>query len=231
MSTPIIILILIAVGYLLGSINSALVVSKLLMGYDIRTKGSGNAGLTNSLRVMGAKPTLFVLVGDIAKGVIACLIGTHLMGALGVLIAGSAAIAGHMFPLYFGFKGGKGILVGATMIAVFDWRVFCVAIAAFIVLVAITKWVSLGSIVGSCLVPVMTLYFHWGEDMLLPMMIILVAMVTAVVYMHRSNIVRIAAKRLNYTLALTDRICGYRRSGGHHNRHQQPVVAFLLEVA
>ena len=191
MSTPIIILILIAVGYLLGSINSALVVSKLLMGYDIRTKGSGNAGLTNSLRVMGAKPTLFVLVGDIAKGVIACLIGSHLMGALGVLIAGSAAIAGHMFPLYFGFKGGKGILVGATMIAVFDWRVFCVAIAAFIVLVAITKWVSLGSIVGSCLVPVMTLYFHLGEDMLLPM-IILVAMVTAVVYMHRSNIVRIA---------------------------------------
>lgn len=137
-------------------------------------------------------PTLFVLVGDIAKGVIACLIGSHLMGALGVLIAGSAAIVGHMFPLYFGFKGGKGILVGATMIAVFDWRVFCVAIAAFIVLVAITKWVSLGSIVGSCLVPVMTLYFHWGEDMLLPMMIILVAMVTAVVYMHRSNIVRIA---------------------------------------
>ena len=187
MSTPIIILILIAVGYLLGSINSALVVSKLLMGYDIRTKGSGNAGLTNSLRVMGAKPTLFVLVGDIVKGVVACLIGSHLMGALGVLIAGSAAIAGHMFPLYFGFKGGKGILVGATMIAV-----FCVAIAAFIVLVAITKWVSLGSIVGSCLVPVMTLYFHWGEDMLLPMMIILVAMVTAVVYMHRSNIVRIA---------------------------------------
>ena len=81
MSTPIIILILIAVGYLLGSINSALVVSKLLMGYDIRTKGSGNAGLTNSLRVMGAKPTLFVLVGDIAKGVIACLIGSHLMRA------------------------------------------------------------------------------------------------------------------------------------------------------
>lgn len=192
MSTPIIILILIAVGYLLGSINSALVVSKLLMGYDIRTKGSGNAGLTNSLRVMGAKPTLFVLVGDIAKGVVACLIGSHLMGALGVLIAGSAAIAGHMFPLYFGFKGGKGILVGATMIAVFDWRVFCVAIAAFIVLVAITKWVSLGSIVGSCLVPVMTLYFHWREDMLLPMMMILVVMVAAVVYMHRSNIVRIA---------------------------------------
>lgn len=82
-------------------------------------------------------PTLFVLVGDIAKGVIACLIGSHLMGALGVLIAGSAAIVGHMFPLYFGFKGGKGILVGATMIAVFDWRVFCVAIAAFIVLVAL----------------------------------------------------------------------------------------------
>lgn len=176
MSTPIVILILLVVGYLLG-INSALVVSKSLIGYDIRTKGSGNAGLTNSLRVMGAKPTLLVLIGDIAKGVISCLIGGHLMGSLGVLIAGSAAIAGHMFPLYFGFKGGKGILVGATMIAVFDWRVFCIAIAVFVVLVAISKWVSLGSIVATCTVPFLTLYLHRGEQGLVPMMVILFVMV------------------------------------------------------
>lgn len=192
MSTPIVILILLVVGYLLGSINSALVVSKSLMGYDIRTKGSGNAGLTNSLRVMGAKPTLLVLAGDIVKGVIACLIGGHMMGSLGVLIAGSAAIIGHMFPLYFGFKGGKGILVGATMIAVFDWRVFCIAIAVFVVLVAISKWVSLGSIVATCTVPFLTLYLHRGEQGLVPMMVILFVMVAAVVYMHRGNIVRIA---------------------------------------
>lgn len=192
MSTPIMILILLVVGYLLGSINSALVVSKSLMGYDIRTKGSGNAGLTNSLRVMGAKPTLLVLVGDIAKGAIASLIGGYLMGSLGVLIAGSAAIVGHMFPLYFGFKGGKGILVGATMIAVFDWRVFCVAIIVFVVLVAISKWVSLGSIVATCTVPFLTLYWHRGDQGFVPMMVILFVMVAAVVYMHRGNIVRIA---------------------------------------
>lgn len=192
MSTPIMILILLVVGYLLGSINSALVVSKSLMGYDIRTKGSGNAGLTNSLRVMGAKPTLLVLVGDIAKGAIASLIGGYLMGSLGVLIAGSAAIVGHMFPLYFGFKGGKGILVGATMIAVFDWRVFCVAIIVFVVLVAISKWVSLGSIVATCTVPFLTLYWHRGDQGFVLMMVILFVMVAAVVYMHRGNIVRIA---------------------------------------
>ena len=185
-------------------------VHKIQMGHpreDI-IAGVCNAVAANYMNNVGkgkkiASPVVFQGGVSKNKGVVAAfekLLGCdvivdqngHLMGALGVLIAGSAAIVGHMFPLYFGFKGGKGILVGATMIAVFDWRVFCVAIAAFIVLVAITKWVSLGSIVGSCLVPVMTLYFHWGEDMLLPMMIILVAMVTAVVYMHRSNIVRIA---------------------------------------
>ena len=190
----------VAIGYVFGLFQTGYIYGEL-KGTDIRQHGSGNAGATNALRTLGWKAGLITLLGDCFKCVFAVLLVRALfagrypdenMGVLLGMYAALGVILGHNFPFYLKFKGGKGILVGATMIAVFDWRVFCVAIAAFIVLVAITKWVSLGSIVGSCLVPVMTLYFHWGEDMLLPMMIILVAMVTAVVYMHRSNIVRIA---------------------------------------
>lgn len=191
------ILLLIAVGYLLGSFNSAIVVSKLFMGYDIRTKGSGNAGLTNSYRCMGVKPTVFVLLGDIMKAVIASVIGGMVMGSLGVLIAGCSAIIGHMFPLYFHFKGGKGILVGGTMIAVFDWRIFCIVMLFFFVLVGITKWVSLGSIVATSLVPFLSLYFYRNDPNLLPMAVILFVVASGVVYMHRGNIVRIAQGKEN----------------------------------
>lgn len=191
------IVLLIAIGYLLGSLNSAIVVSKVFMGYDIRTKGSGNAGLTNSYRCMGVKPTVFVLLGDIVKAVVASVIGGMLMGSLGVLIAGCSAIIGHMFPLYFRFKGGKGILVGGTMIAVFDWRIFCIVMLFFFVLVGITKWVSLGSIVATSLVPFLSLFFYRDDPNLLPMAVILFVVASGVVYMHRGNIVRIAQGKEN----------------------------------
>ncbi|MDO4175393.1 MAG: glycerol-3-phosphate 1-O-acyltransferase PlsY [Eubacteriales bacterium] len=184
-------IILIAIGYLLGSINSAIVVSKVFMGYDIRSKGSGNAGLTNSYRCMGVKPTVFVLLGDIAKAAVASVVGGMLCGPLGTLICGSGAIIGHMFPLYFGFKGGKGILVGGTMIAVFDWRIFCIIMLFFFVLVGMTKWVSLGSIVATVLVPFLTIYFYWDDATMPVMAALLFVMAAAVVYMHRANIVRI----------------------------------------
>ena len=187
MSTPIIILILIAVGYLLGSINSALVVSKLLMGYDIRTKGSGHAGLTNSLRVMGAKPTLFVLVGDIAKGVIACLIGSHLMGALGVLIAGSAAIAGHMFPLYFGFKGGKGVATSGGMVIFVNAKIALILLAVFGVNLVVTRYVSLGSILMAVLYPVMMWLFY--KDIVLVLIALVFTLILVIA--HRDNIKRL----------------------------------------
>lgn len=181
------IVILAVVGYLLGSINSAIIVSKVFMGYDIRTKGSGNAGLTNSLRCMGAKPTLGVLAGDILKTVIACVIGRMMIGPFGALIAGSFAIIGHMFPLYFRFKGGKGILSGVTMIFVFDWRIAAILCVVFFILVAATRWVSLGSIVGAALFPILTWCF-WHE---INMTVIAFVMAAAVIYMHRSNIGRL----------------------------------------
>ncbi len=185
------ILISAVAGYLLGSFNSAIIVSRLVLKADIRTMGSGNAGLTNSFRCMGVKPTLLVLLGDIVKAVIACAIGGMLFGPMGKLIAGSFAIIGHIFPLYFQFKGGKGILVGGTMIAVFDLRIFCIVMIFFFLLVGITRWVSLGSIVATSLVPFLTLYFYRGDEMLVPMEVLLFVMAAAVIYMHRTNIVRI----------------------------------------
>ena len=180
-------LIIGVVGYLCGSFNSAIVVSKKLCGFDIRTKGSGNAGLTNVHRTLGGKYTLMVLAGDIIKAAIALEVGGYLMGSFGKLIAGAFVIARHVFPLYFGFKGGKGILVGATMVALFDWRIFLILFAIFVVLVAITRWISLGSIVGALGFPILTWAFY-GD---VKTTALSAAMAAAVIFMHRSNIVRI----------------------------------------
>ena len=99
-------------AYLLGSLSFAIIVSKVTLGKDIRNYGSGNAGLTNAYRTMGAKKTLFVLLGDIAKGAAAVSVGWALGGPVGKLTAGIFVILGHMFPLYFGFKGGSFFSTG-----------------------------------------------------------------------------------------------------------------------
>ena len=117
-------LIIAAISYLLGSLSFAIIICKLTLGQDIRTYGSGNAGLTNSYRTMGAKKTLLVLVGDIGKAAISLAIGGMLEGTMGKLVAGIFVIVGHVFPVYFGFRGGKGVLVGATMLLFLDWRIF-----------------------------------------------------------------------------------------------------------
>ena len=147
-------------AYLLGSLSFAIIVSKLTLGKDIRNYGSGNAGLTNAYRTMGAKKTLLVLLGDIAKGAAAVSIGMVLAGPVGKLTAGIFVILGHMFPLYFGFKGGKGVLVGAVMLVFFDWRVFGIAFLLFVLAVALTKWISLGSILGAISFPITTWVFY-----------------------------------------------------------------------
>lgn len=181
------ILIIASVSYFLGSLSFAIIICKLTLGQDIRTYGSGNAGLTNSYRTMGAKKTLLVLVGDIAKAAVALAVGGALEGMMGKLVAGIFVITGHVFPVYFGFRGGKGVLVGATMLLFLDWRIFVVGFAIFITAVFITKWVSLGSILGAISVPFsMWIFYHDIKTTF-----ITVCMAFAVVFMHRSNIVRI----------------------------------------
>jgi len=175
-------------AYLLGSLSFAIIVSKATMGEDIRNFGSGNAGLTNAYRVMGAGKTLFVLLGDVAKGAAAVAIGALLADSmpLGKLVAGIFVIMGHMFPVFFGFRGGKGVLVGAVMLVLFDWRIFLIALVLFLIAVISTRWVSLGSVAGAASCPITTLIFY--RDPVLTSMIF--GMAVAVVFMHRSNIMR-----------------------------------------
>ena len=179
--------IIAVVSYLCGSFSSSVVVSKVFLRKDLREYGSGNAGLTNSYRLMGGKLTLFVLIGDVLKDVIGVRIGGWLMGPVGRLIAGAFVMVGHMFPVFFGFRGGKGVLPGATMLVLFDWRVFLGAFALFVLSVAITRWVSLGSILGALSFPITTFIFYHDVTMT----VLAALMGGAVIVAHHGNIGRI----------------------------------------
>lgn len=136
------------VGYLLGSINSAIIVSRI-KGKDIRTVGSGNAGATNILRTFGKGAAGLVFLIDILKGVAAVLVGRMLAGEYGGYIAGFLAVIGHNFPLYFGFKGGKGIVTSlAVMLTISPTEAFSAMVIA-VIIIYVTRYVSLGSIVGA----------------------------------------------------------------------------------
>jgi glycerol-3-phosphate acyltransferase PlsY len=182
------------IGYAIGSVNSSVVVGKIY-GTDVRTQGSKNAGLTNTLRVLGKKAALMVLIGDILKGVIAVLIGLLLRkwsgeGSIGELygvMAGTFAVVGHNWPVYFRFKGGKGILTTATVIFMLDWRIGLIILALFIILVAIFRFVSLGSIMGSAMAPVVAIALGHSAAFIF-FMLFLAALA---IYRHKDNIVRL----------------------------------------
>ncbi len=198
------------VGYLMGSINSAIITVRLLRHEDVRQFGSGNAGLTNTLRCFGKLCALFTLIGDLAKGVIAVLISQAIAGAIAGeaadlylvgCIAGIGAILGHVFPLYYGFKGGKGVLVGVSIFLVLDWRVFLILIGIFAIVLAVSRYVSLASITGAACAPVATfLMQYFCEDIrhqsfTLPQILLhtgmMVIMGGMIIFMHRSNIERL----------------------------------------
>ncbi|HOJ09914.1 MAG TPA: glycerol-3-phosphate 1-O-acyltransferase PlsY [Clostridiales bacterium] len=173
-------------GYLLGSINNSLVVGKFY-GVDVRKHGSGNAGTTNTLRTLGGKAALLVLVGDILKAIIACFIGSFLGGLTSVMIGGAFAIIGHNWPLYFGFKGGKGVLTAISVIFYIDWILAVIVLGAFIVVVAITRYVSLGSVIGAAILPVLAIIFRRDMEFI----IFTVALAALVIIKHMPNIKRL----------------------------------------
>lgn len=177
------------IAYLLGSLNFGVIISHLFFKKDIRTMGSGNAGTTNALRVMGAKLGSLVFIGDIIKGVLAGLIGRAL-GDDGEIVAMFFVILGHVFPVYFGFRGGKGILTTAAVIMVFDWRIALIAIFIFAVIVSLSRLVSLGSITAAAMVPVLMLVFHptpWWYT------VVAVILGGGEIFLHRGNIKRLIA--------------------------------------
>ena len=156
------------IGYLMGSINAAVIISRLLYKDDVRKHGSGNAGMTNMLRTYGKKAAILTFLVDFLKGVAACLIamllvtiikgGSHIAKDLAVTAAGMGAILGHNWPLYFGFKGGKGVLTSFAIMLFIVPVPTLIAFGLFIVIVAITRYVSLGSIIAAASLPVMVFF-------------------------------------------------------------------------
>ena len=158
-------------AYLFGSLSFAIIVSKVTLGKDIRNYGSGNAGLTNFYRTYGAKYALGVILFDMGKTVVACLLGGTLFSCLfgdwtlGVLLGGLGCELGHMFPVFFGFKGGKGILSGGTLVWLLNWRIGLIAWGLFAVLWLLTRYVSLGSVCAAVSMPIST-FFFCGQSIL-----------------------------------------------------------------
>lgn len=193
------------VGYLLGSIVFGVLISKALYHDDVRTHGSGSAGMTNMIRNYGKMAGALTAIGDVAKGVAAVFVASWLFRVLlpdsaiepmaGAYIAGIFAVIGHTKPVWFGFKGGKGVLVGAG-VALATGPVVCVVLVlVFAVEFAITRIVSLGSIIVAGLYPIFAILFWYWRGANLPSLIIIgvcaVIMGVMVIYMHRSNIQRL----------------------------------------
>jgi glycerol-3-phosphate acyltransferase PlsY len=192
------------IGYLLGSFNGAILISRCFHKEDIRTKGSGNAGLTNFYRNYGGLDTLLVLLIDIGKTVAACFIGRAIMRAYdpvwfdeGAMLCGGFSVIGHVFPLYFGFHGGKGILTCGTLAAFVDWRIIMTLLVVFIAVVLITRYVSLGSIVAAVVYPFLfwiryPIHQNVSEGTVM-MTILAFCLAALAIYMHHGNIQRLRA--------------------------------------
>lgn len=182
------------VSYLLGCFNGSVMTSHFIIRDDVRQHGSGNAGLTNFYRTYGARYALCVIVCDMGKTVLACLIGGYLMHwvvgdwTLGLLIAGIGCELGHMFPVFFGLRGGKGILSGGVLVLLLDWRVALIAWGLFAVLWLTTRYVSLGSVAATASMPV-SVFFLLGHNWLYT--VLSAAIAALVIWCHRGNIQRL----------------------------------------
>ena len=183
------------IAYFLGSLNFAVIISKVKFHEDIRKYGSGNAGMTNMLRTYGKAAAAFTLLGDAAKAAVSVMIGTLLCGEAGAYIAGLCCVIGHSFPIYYGFKGGKGIVVTAMTILCLNWLAFVILFAIFVLLVATTKYLSLGSIIGMLLYPLMLnrLYpfTHGGMSEGAVPAIVSILNAALVIWLHRENLKRL----------------------------------------
>lgn len=182
------------VSYLLGCFNGSVMTSHFIIRDDVRQHGSGNAGLTNFYRTYGARYALCVIICDMGKTVLACLIGGYLMHwvvgdwTLGLLIAGIGCELGHMFPVFFGLRGGKGILSGGVLVLMLDWRVALIAWGLFAVLWLTTRYVSLGSVAATASMPV-SVFFLLGHNWLYT--VLSAAIAALVIWCHRGNIQRL----------------------------------------
>lgn len=182
------------IGYALGSLNFGIIISKLVYHDDVRTHGSGNAGTTNMLRTYGKGAALGTLLGDCLKAVVAIIIGWIILGRVGLgvgndggYIAGFFAILGHVYPVYYKFKGGKGVITSAVTILMLEPTVFLVVFTFFVIIVAIWRYISLGSILSAAIYP-MVVYLVNGPGLAF---IFALLIGIFVIYLHRTNIQRL----------------------------------------
>ena len=197
-------IIMAIIAYLIGSVNFSILISKKKAGFDIREKGSGNAGTTNMLRSVGKGAALITLILDILKGVVTVLIAifysfilykafdVNLNSALLVQIAGIFVILGHTFPIYFGFKGGKGVATTLGILLVTNWHVGLICLVFALVLIVITKMVSVGALGAAILFPVLTVFTD-QISFIKPGNYIIYSIIIAVIvcFNHRANIQRL----------------------------------------
>ena len=180
-------------GYLLGGINGAILLSKLVEKDDVRRHGSGNAGFTNFFRNYGKRTSLLVILIDAAKAAVSCLLGGWLLGKYGLrtegmLLGGLAATLGHDFPAFLGFRGGKGIVCGFATAMVTDWRVGLILLAVFALVYFLTHYVSLASVLCALSFFVSFWLFYPGR----PFVLILSGCLSALaIFLHRENIGRL----------------------------------------
>ena len=176
------------ISYLLGSISAGLLVSKALNGPNLREVGSKNTGASNALRTMGLKGGFATFVGDIIKALVACLIGRVWMGLPGAMVAGLFVIIGHNWPVFFQFKGGKGVSsMTAVMLVSFWWQaIICYVVT--IAVIALTRFISLGSMIMVTLFAILVAVTNWGNWMPILWAVLLAAIC---IWRHRANIGRL----------------------------------------
>ncbi len=189
------------IAYAIGSINFSVIISRKMAGFDVREKGSGNAGTTNMLRVVGKKAAVITLLCDVLKGVIAVviayiisLVSKNTNAATLVQIAGIAVVIGHTFPIFFEFRGGKGVATALGVLLCINWKIGLLCLVFAVIIMAVTRMVSAGSCTAAILYPVLVLFgiqkdfFIVKEESYLIFSIILALIV---VFNHRTNIKRI----------------------------------------
>lgn len=187
------------IAYAIGSVNFSVILSKKIAGFDVREKGSGNAGTTNMLRSVGKGAAALTLILDIAKGLVAILIAmlvgkiaTEANPAILVQLAGFFAVLGHTFPVFFGFKGGKGVATSLGVLLLINPLVGVICLVFALVVMAFTRMVSLGSIMAAILFPVLTLFIKDGYITDGYTYVFFgIAMAILVIFNHRSNLKRI----------------------------------------
>lgn len=187
-------------AYLVGSVNFSIIISKKMAGFDVREKGSGNAGTTNMLRSVGKKAAALTLLCDILKGVVAIGIAIiagniikNLDKALLVQIAAIAVVLGHTFPIFFQFKGGKGVATSLGVLLLVNWKIGLICLVFALALIFLTRMVSLGSVGAAILYPVLVLFIHTNYTVSEGSGYLIFSIILAVIvaFNHRTNIKRL----------------------------------------